>query len=184
MKTVTRARPRRGLLFAVVAAGGLMLLPAAVFAQAFEVQASSGYVEALLPSLGWRQAVVGRQVPAGSVVTAWQDARMEMDYQGDSVAVGSLTHLRVQALEPALVRLSLTSGSITIKVTTATFEVAFRGAAVRVEKGAATLADGVLTVASGNVSVIEANAPPRAVAPGETLSLLQRETGPVFPTSP
>jgi hypothetical protein len=160
-----------------------MLLPAAVFSQAFEVQASSGYVEALLPSLGWRQAVVGRQVPAGSVVTAWQDARMEMDYQGDSVTVGSLTHLRVQALDPALVHLSLTSGSITIKATTATYEVAFRGTAVQVEKGAATLADGILTVASGNVRVIEANARPRAVEPGETLSLLVRETGPVFQTS-
>ncbi|HVO39865.1 MAG TPA: hypothetical protein VMV03_12625, partial [Spirochaetia bacterium] len=149
MRAVTSALPRRGFLFAVLVAGGLALLPAAVFAQAFEVQASSGYVEALLPSLGWRQAVVGRQVPAGSVVTAWQDARMEMDYQGDSLTVGALSHVRIQALEPALVRLSLTSGSLTIKATTATFEVAFRGAAVQVEKGAATLTNGLLTAASG-----------------------------------
>jgi len=175
---------RRRLLFMTMfAAGSMLLVVPGAFSQAFEVQASSGYVEALLPALGWRQAVVGRQVPADSVVTAWQDAKAEMDYQGDSVTVGSFTHLRVLSVEADRVRLSLTSGSVTIKSTTASFELDFRGTVVQVEKGAATVTDGVLTVATGDVRVVEKNAQPHVVQPGETLSLLSRQTGSVFPVS-
>ncbi len=165
----------RGLL--VIA---LLTSAPCVFAQALEVRESSGYAEALLPAAGWRQAVVGRQLPAGSVVTAWQDARAKLDYQGDTVEVGPLTHLRVQSLDRSLVRLSLTEGSISIEAAATTFELEYRGIRVSVEKAAAVLSSGTLTVKSGTVFVTEPRAEQRPVTAGSTIELLSRQTGSVF----
>ncbi len=164
---------------AALAAAYLALGPS-VFGQAPEVLESSGYVEVQLPTVGWRQAVVGRQLPAGSVVTAWRDARATIDYGGDTVTVGPLTHLKVQAVDGPRVQLALTEGSITVAAAAAEFEVVYRGIQVHVEKGAFSLVDGSLAVASGQVTVTEPGAKARTVAAGSRLQLLQRRSGPVF----
>lgn len=168
---------RRGLLVVALLASAPCLFAQV---QVLEVRESSGYAEALLPTSGWRQAVVGRQLPAGSIVTTWQDARTRLDYQGDTVEVGPLTHLRVLSLEQSLVRLVLTEGSISVEAGFTAFELEYRGIRIRVEKGALSLASGALTVKSGSVFMTESNAEQRVVAEGATISLLSRQTGPVF----
>jgi len=55
--------------------------------QVLEVQQTSGFAEALLENLGWRQAVIGRQLPAGSAVTSWLDAEAKLGYRDSIVTV-------------------------------------------------------------------------------------------------
>jgi hypothetical protein len=152
----------------------------ALFAQTLEVQESSGYVETLLPSVGWRQAVVGRQLPEGAVLTAWLDASARIDFQGDTLAVGPLSRVMVRSIQPGLVRLSMAAGSVRITAESAAFEVECRGFLIRVEKGAFSLENGVLRPSSGVVTVSEPGSPLRSLGPGETFDLLARKTGPVL----
>jgi hypothetical protein len=149
-------------------------------APAFEVQESSGFVEALLPDLGWRQAVIGRQLPAGSVVTSWIDARATLSY-GDSVlTLEPFTHLGFAAIGNDVVRLTLLAGGL--KVTTAALacEVEYRGMVVRIEKGTATISDATVSVQEGTVTVTGAQDKPMTVAAGSTIGLTARQEGPVF----
>ncbi|HTP57443.1 MAG TPA: hypothetical protein VMM82_00910, partial [Spirochaetia bacterium] len=95
--------------------------------QVLEVQQSNGFVEALIGNLGWRQAVIGRQIPTGSVVTSWLGAAAKMGYQDTLVSIDQLTHFTVLDVEPALVRLSVESGSITVDCPTSAYELEFRG---------------------------------------------------------
>jgi hypothetical protein len=165
-----------------------LLLAAVAFAasaqtaetQLMEVQQSSGFVEVLLPDLGWRQAVVGRQVPADAVMTSWIDASAKVGY-GDSVlTVQPLTHLKVLSVSSALIRLFLESGGVEIDAASMTYEIEFRGMVVRIEKGKAALSDGMLAVQSGSVVVNGAQARPLPVEAGRSLSLLSRPAGAVF----
>ena len=166
-----------GLLLALaLTAGGPALLPA----QSFEVQQSSGFVEALLPDLGWRQAVVGRQLPPDSLLTSWLASNATFTYGDSTCTVGPLSHLRILAVTDQLARLSLTAGSITVQTSRLPFEIEFRGVTVRIEQGTASISDGVLTLSSGSAVVNGARDAPLAVSPGAVIPLLSRSDGPVF----
>jgi hypothetical protein len=155
----------------------------AAAAPGFEVQESSGFVEALLPELGWRQAVIGRQLPAGAVVTAWIDARATIGY-GDSVlTLEPFSHLGVVAVGNDLVRVALLSGGVKVQTATLACEVEFRGLVIRVEKGTAILSDETLSVQDGTVTVTGAQDKPIAVPAGTSILLITRPEGPVFPSS-
>jgi len=166
---------RSAVLLALLVAGCPTL-----FSQALEVMESSGYVETLLPSVGWRQAVVGRQLPEGAVLAAWLDANARVDFQGSTLAVGPLSRVLIRSLQTGQVQLSLTAGAVSVTSVNTAFEVEYRGSLIRVEKGAFDLADGVLRPQSGTVTVSEPGSPVRTLGPGEYLDLLSRKTGPVF----
>lgn len=150
--------------------------------QVLEVQQSSGFVEALIGNLGWRQAVIGRQMPAGSVVTSWIGAAAKMSYRDTLVSMEQFTHFTVLDVEPALVRLSVESGSVRVDCPTTAYELEFRGMVIRVEKGSAILNDGVLSAESGSVVVNGAQDQPLSVAPGTSIDLLKKSFGPIFRT--
>lgn len=150
---------------------------------ALEVQQSSGFVEALLPDLGWRQAVIGRQLPAGSVVTSWIDAGATLGY-GDSVlTLEPLSHLSVLAVGSDLVKVSLLSGGVKVQTTGLACELEFRGMVIRIEKATAVISDGVLSVREGSVIVSGAQDRPVPVSAGRSILLLSSPEGPVFPVS-
>jgi|GEM_PF-2567668 len=173
---VGRAPARARLILALACAS----LAPALAGQAIEIASSEGYAEALVPSSGWRQAVVGRQLPEGSVLTTWIGARATMDYQGNSLELGSLGRLKIEALEPESVRLTLTEGSLTIRAASSAFEVEYRGARISVREGEIALSDGVLSVVEGKASVEGYSAAPLEIVAGGRLALLDRATGPVF----
>jgi hypothetical protein len=166
-----------------IAASALLLAATWLNAQqqALEVQQSNGFVEALLQNLGWRQAVIGRQLPAGAVVTSWVDASAKLGYGDSVVSVEQLTHLTVLDVGTELVRLSLESGGIRVEAAAIVYEVQFRGIVVRIEKGVAVLNDGVLKVEAGNVAVNGAQDSPLVVPVGSSVSLISSSEGPLFP---
>jgi hypothetical protein len=148
--------------------------------QYLEVQQSTGFVEAFLADLGWRQAVVGRQLPAGAVVTSWIGATARMSYGDSLVTVSQLTHLTVLAVGPEAVRLSVESGGLSVDSANLVYEIEFRGLVVRVTKGTIAFNDGTLSVQSGNVEVVGAQERPVMVPAGTSLDLISSPTGPVF----
>ena len=148
-----------------------------------EVQQSNGFVEALLANLGWRQAVVGRQLPAGAVVTSWLAASATLGYNDSVVTVEQLTHLTVLDVGPAAVRLSLESGGLKVDSGGVVYEIQFRGMVIHIENGSAVLRDGALTAESGRVVVNGARDGPMEVPAGATVFLLSPAEGPVFPAS-
>lgn len=152
-------------------------------APAFEVQESSGFVEALLPELGWRQAVIGRQLPAGSEVTAWLDARATLGYGDTVLTLEPLSLLRVLAVGSDLVRVSLLSGGVKVQTAALACELEFRGMVIRLEKGTAVLSDETLSVQEGTVTVNGAQDKPMPLTAGTSIRLVSAPTGPVFPAS-
>jgi hypothetical protein len=175
---------RKLVVIAMILLGAASSLGAqAAAAPGFEVQESSGFVEALLPELGWRQAVIGRQLPAGAVVTAWTDARATIGY-GDSVlTLEPFSHLGVLAVGNDLVRVSLLSGGVKVQTASLACEVEFRGMVIRIEKGTAVLSDEALSVQDGTVTVTGAQDKPIIVPAGTSLLLITRPEGPVFPST-
>ena len=171
-------RPRRlcGLLAVVLLSGASPLLES----QALEVEQSSGFVEALLPDLGWRQAVLGRQLPADAVVTSWLGASARLTFGGSVFTLGPFSHLRIVSVEKDLVRLSLEAGTITVEPSAQACEITFRGLTVRTEQGSVTLTDGVLSVKAGTALLTGAQDQPLTFGPGSTVSLLHHAAGPVF----
>jgi hypothetical protein len=155
--------------------------------QYLEVRQSQGFVEALLSDQGWRQAVVGRQLPAGAVLTSWIDASATVAYQDSVLTVEPLTHLTVLEVGTDLVRLSLEAGGLKVQSPSLAWEIRFRGLAIRL-KGAAAITDGTLTVTEGSAEVsAEASAAGRApvkLAAGRSVDLLARQAGPVFTSAP
>jgi hypothetical protein len=166
----------RRLFLAALAA----LLAQSLAALSIEVSSSAGYAESLVPSVGWRQAVVGRQLPEGSVVAAWKGARAEMDYLGSRISLGSLGHLEVLSIGPESVGLRLTEGSLSVTAAGLRFTIEYRGFRISLEGGELSLADGILAVASGSVAVEGYSSRPLALATGSRLDLLARVTGPVL----
>jgi hypothetical protein len=148
--------------------------------QYLEVQQSTGFVEAFLADLGWRQAVVGRQLPAGAVVTSWIGATARMSYGDSLVTVSQLTHLTVLAVGPEAVRLSVESGGLSVDSANLVYEIVFRGMVVRITRGTIAFNDGTLSVQSGNVEVDGAQERPVMVPAGTSLDLISSPTGPVF----
>ena len=165
---------------ALMLLGALVAVTPCLPAQAPEVQESSGYVEVLVPGVGWRQAVVGRQLPAASVVTAWKDGRAKIDCGGSTLLIGPLTHVRVQSADSSGYELLLTEGSISVDAASGVFTIEYRGMQIHVEKGSFSLSDGRLAVTSGTVVLREPGRQPRAVPPGSAVALLERTVGPVF----
>ncbi len=176
MSTCFRLRHPGWMLVLALLAGATSL----VEGQALEVQQSSGFVETLLPDLGWRQAVLGRQLPPDAVVTSWLGASARLTYGGSVVTLGPLSHLRILSVGKDLVRLSLEAGTVTVESSTPACEIEFRGLMVRMEQGNVTLTDGVLSVKAGTASLQGAQDKPLTFGPGSTFSLLTRSTGPVF----
>ncbi len=166
----------RRILLAAIAA----LLAQAAAAQAIEVSSSEGYAESLVPSVGWRQAVVGRQLPEGSIVATWTAARAEMGYLGARMTLGPLGLLEVASASADSVGLRLTEGSLEIAASGLRFEIEYRGARISLQGGEIVLADGILAVRSGKASVEGYASAPLALSAGESLNLLLKETGPVF----
>ena len=171
---------RRWLLVLLLACGASALWGQAADTPVLEVQQSTGFVEVLLPELGWRQAVIGRQVPAGSVMTAWLDATARLAYGDSILTLDQLSHVKVIDISASLIRLSVEAGGITIEVPTTACEIEFRGMVIRVEKGKASLGDDSLAVQSGSAVVQGAGPQPLPVAAGAKIALLSPAAGPIF----
>jgi hypothetical protein len=152
--------------------------------QVLEVQQTSGFAEALLENLGWRQAVIGRQLPAGSAVTSWLDAEAKLGYRDSIVTVEQLSHITVVDISADLVRLSLEAGGVRVDSAAITYEVRFHGMVIRIEKGTAVLSDGVLKAEAGTVTVSGAQDGPMVIHAGSSVNLLAPAHGPVFPALP
>jgi len=176
MSTRFSARHLGWMLAVVFFAGASSLLES----QALEVQQSSGFVEVLLPDLGWRQAVLGRQLPPDAVVTSWLDASARFTFGGSVVTLGPLSHLRILSVGKDLVRLSLQAGTVTVESSSPACEIEFRGLTVRIEQGNVVLTDGVLSVKAGTALLQGAQDQPLTLGPGSTISLLAQPVGPVF----
>jgi hypothetical protein len=176
MSTLSSSRLLRWALTFALMAGSASLLAG----QALEVQQSSGFVEVLLPDLGWRQAVLGRQLPPGAVVTSWLEASARITFGGSTVTLGPLSHLQILSVGKELVRLSLQAGAVTVEASAPAYEIEFRGLTVRIEQGTASLADGVLTVSSGTVLLTGAREEPLPINPGRSISLLSPSVGPIL----
>jgi hypothetical protein len=175
---------RKLVIIALVLLGAASSLGAqAAAAPAFEVQESSGFVEALLPDLGWRQAVIGRQLPAGAVVTAWTDARATLGFGETVLALEPFSHLGVVSLGNDLARVSLLSGGLKVQTASVPCEVEFRGMVIRIEKGTAVLSNERLSVQDGTVTVTGAQDKPLPVPAGASIILISGSEGPVFPPS-
>jgi hypothetical protein len=168
------------LLFVAVAAA---LAAQASPVPAFEVQQSSGFVEALLPDLGWRQAVIGRQLPAGSVITSWIDAAATLAFADTVLTLEPMSHLGVAAVGSDLVRLSMASGGVKVQTAAVVVELEVRGFVIHIENATAVLSDGTLRVEAGTVVVNGAQNGPMPVAAGSSIQLLASPEGPVFPVS-
>jgi hypothetical protein len=153
----------------------------ALWPQALEVQESSGFVEARIPQVGWRQAVIGRQLPVESVAASWLGARARMEYRGCFVTLGSLGHLAVERLEENLVRLSLAAGSLQVQTGDTACEIGFRGLTVTLRGGSIEINDGLLRVREGTATVSAPGEAPVTAGTGATLSLLPYAPGPVLP---
>ncbi len=151
--------------------------------QVLEVQQSSGFVEALLENLGWRQAVIGRQLPAGAVVTSWIDATAKLGYGDSIVSLEPLTHLTLVDIGTGQVRLSVEAGGVRVDSGAVVYEVRFRGMAIKIEKGSALLSDGVLKAEAGSVAVMGVQDGPMVIPVGSSFDLLSQPRGPVFPAS-
>jgi hypothetical protein len=148
--------------------------------QALEVQQSSGFVEVLLPDVGWRQAVLGRQLPPDSVITSWLAASARLAYGESVVTVGPLSDVRILSVAKDLVGLSLRAGTVTVESSTPPCEIEFRGLTVRLEQGSVSLTDGMLKVLTGNAVVKGAQDQPLALSAGSEFSLLNQPSGPIF----
>ena len=155
---------------------------AAQAAAVFEVQQSSGFVETLLPDLGWRQAVIGRQLPAGSVLTSWIDARATLTYGDTVLTLEPFTDLGFTAIGNDVVQLTLRAGGVKVQTAAVACEVDCRGLTVRIEKGTAAISDDALSVQEGTVTVTGAQDKPMTVPAGSTIGLTARQEGPVFTT--
>jgi hypothetical protein len=166
----------RRLLLAAIAA----LVAQAAAAQAIEISSSEGYAESLVPSVGWRQAVVGRQLPEGSIVATWAAAKAEMGYLGAKVSLGPLSRLEIASVGADSVGLRLTEGSLGIAASGLRFEIDYRGARISIQGGEIVLADGSIEVVSGIASVEGYALGIVAVPAGTSLNLLLKKTGPVF----
>jgi len=177
-----RTSPGRLLRLALAAWMGLAGATMALHAQSLEVQASSGTVEALLPELGWRQAVVGRPLPADTILTSWIDSTARAGIGDSTCSVGPLTHLRVVAVSDQLVQLALQAGSVTVETGGLSYEIEFRGVTIHLQGGAASVSDGVLTLTTATAVVSGVSAQPLPLKPGAVLDLLARNEGPVFRT--
>ena len=149
----------------------------------FEVQESSGFVEALLQDLGWRQAVIGRQLPAGSVVTSWIDARATLSFGDTVLTLEPFTHLGFTAIGSDVVQLAIIAGGVKVQTAAVPCELDYRGLTVRIEKGTATISDATLSVQEGTVTVTGMQDKPMTVPPGSSIGLTARQEGPVFTTA-
>ncbi len=173
---------KRHAAIALLLAGACGYLSAqAATVPALEVQQSSGFVEALLPDLGWRQAVIGRQLPAGSVVTSWIDAAATITFADTVLTLEPFSHLGVVAVGRDAVKLSLVSGGITIQTAAVVCELAFRDLVIRIQNATVVLSDETLRVEAGSVEVDGARKGPVPVAAGSSVKLLSPPEGPVFP---
>ena len=161
--------------FAFLAAAGHLA------AQSLEVLESSGFVEVKLASVGWRQAVVGRQVPAGSTLTAWLDAAAKLQYAGSTMTMTPLTHARIISIADGVVTVELLAGGISFESEgNAVFEIRVRGMTLRVEGGAADITVSEVLVKSGTAMLSGAQDAPVSIPAGTAVSLVERAKGPVF----
>jgi hypothetical protein len=168
---------------AVIACAALLAAATSLGAQQqpLHVLQSHGYVEALLADQGWRQAVVGRELPAGAVVASWLKAGATLGYRDGTLTVGPLTHLTVVDADAERLQLSLEAGAVELQSAGTVIEIRFRGLLVRIEKGRALISDGVLTVKEGSCELRgAAGRDPMKLAVGDSLDLVARAGGAVF----
>ncbi|MFW6249646.1 MAG: hypothetical protein ACOC47_00970, partial [Alkalispirochaetaceae bacterium] len=84
MNAANDALPRRAVLRRLALGVMLLVVVGSAGAQtigeaALSVSDSQGRAEIQLPDGGWRRAVVGRPVPAGSVVTTWTESTLVIE---------------------------------------------------------------------------------------------------------
>jgi len=169
-------RPIRTFLIAALALSAAL----SASAQEIELSSSKGYAEALLPSVGWRQAVIGRRLPAGSVLITWTGAEARMEYEGSSLSLGPLSRLEVRGIGADSISLSLTEGELSIAAGSLSVEVEYRGVRVSTKGGGLRIADGKIAVDSGAVLIEGYAASPVTLSAGSRLELFERKRGSVF----
>jgi hypothetical protein len=159
----------------------MLLACAGLGGQALEVMESTGFVEVNLPTTGWRQAVVGRQIPAGSTLTSWLSAGARMEYKGSVVKIGSGTYARITAVETDAVRISLVSGSLSIDAPgPVAYEVEIRGMTIRIEAGSADVGADTISARGGKVTLSGRGDDTILLPEGGSVSLTEELRGPVF----
>ncbi|TVR31952.1 MAG: hypothetical protein EA404_08795 [Spirochaetaceae bacterium] len=143
---------------------------------AFEVIASSGQTEVLIPGQGWRRAVVGRLIPAGSIVTTWVDADATIGVSGVEVQISPLTHLTIQTNDQ-LVETVLETGGLVVRVDRihpARIVVVMPAQEYRIEASNAQFAIDrrAIVVSQGEVRVSRSRSPEVVLEAPATYSLL------------
>ncbi len=177
---MTRPGSRPGRPLAVAVAALALAASSAAFAQEIEIAESRGYAEALLPSIGWRQAVIGRRLPAGSILSAWIGAEARMEYEGASLVLGPMGRLEVREIGADSIYLVLTEGELTVDAGPMRVAVEYRGVRASTEGGALRIADGTIAVDSGAVLVEGYAGAPVALESGARLDLFERKKGAVL----
>ncbi len=139
-----------------------------------EIANASGTAEVLNPDVGWRRAVLGRRLFAGSKVTTWLDSSVSMS-RGDSlITLGPLSHLEVIGVENEQLRLRLDAGQVDVVASEGlTLDIPMRDIAIVAnapsEYSASTRE---IAVTSGSVTVVSENTPELVLETGTTYTLL------------
>lgn len=162
------------LLFSLVAAPALRAQLASEGAPAGEVTASDGFAEALLPEVGWRQAVLGRPLPAGTVITTWLDGTVEFDLAGAQLQLDPLSHLTVKQPGPETARVSLQTGVVTVMTEDSAVELGVGEDTVHISEGRARVSRESVVLEYGAAEVRRPGEAPVPLEAGAE-ELLRRE---------
>lgn len=168
------------LLFLLMAVPTLRGQVASDGAPAGEVIASDGFAEALLPEIGWRQAVLGRRLPEGTVIATWLDARAELELAGARLQLEPLTHVRVEHLGQNAAELSLQTGVVTVLTEGAAVVLTAGESSLRITEGRARLSREAVSLESGTAELArpgEASVPLEA---GDYRRLIREGFGGIF----
>lgn len=151
------------------------------FAQSLVVLESTGFVETNLQDVGWRQAVVGRQIPEGSILTSWLNAKAELEGEDFRINLEPMTHVRLISLDSSHTRLALSAGALIIESTGCILEVEIRGKTIHLEQGVIRISDERLEVISGTAILDGYDKDSIRLDDGSEIIFSTVVKGPIFP---
>lgn len=175
--------PRRRFFAAALAAAVLIAVAPEAVAQAgdpyVEVADSSGFAEVLL-SAGWRQAVEGRRVPVGGVLTTWVDAGIRVTYLDAELELGALTQLTIASLRSDSLVVRVGVGELTATAGATKITIHAGDLAIECSECELTVGD-QLDIAAGEATIVTQDGRSLVVAPGDRVELVQSSRGPILP---
>ena len=169
----------------------MVLLPALALSQegtepVAEISLAEGTSEVLLPDTGWRRAVLGRRLPADSIVASWLDSRVVIARGESSATLGAVSHVAVLGIEEERLVLRLDAGRLDVSAAEGIIiELPVREARIVAEEGTefssttrtVSVLSGALTVEVQEIGIL-------TVAPGESVSLVPHDFEPIFTLKP